>query len=83
MIYNQQKGGEVVTNSKLLREIIEEKGLKLKYVAEKLGLSPYGFQLKLENKTEFKTGEVAVLCELLEITSLEKKEKIFFATKGD
>ncbi|WP_418203173.1 hypothetical protein [Anaerotignum faecicola] len=68
-----------MTNSKLLREIIDEKGYKLKYIAEKLGLSPYGLQLKIDNKQEFKTSEVAVLCDILEITSLEKKEEIFFA----
>lgn len=72
-----------MTNSKLLRELIESKGLKLKYVAEKLGLSPYGFQLKLDNKREFKTGEVAMLCEILEINSLKKKEEIFFAHEDD
>lgn len=68
-----------MTNSKLLREIIDEKGYKLKYIAEKLGLSPYGLQLKIDNKQEFKTSEVAVLCDILEITSLNKKEEIFFA----
>ncbi len=68
-----------MTNSKLLRELIDEKGYKLKYVAEKLGLSSYGFQLKIDNKQEFKTSEVAVLCDILDITSLKKKEEIFFA----
>lgn len=76
---SSKKGGERVTNSKLLREIIDEKGYKLKYIAEKLGLSPYGLQLKIDNKQEFKTSEVAVLCDILEITSLKKKEEIFFA----
>lgn len=68
-----------MTNSKELRKLIEEKGFKLKYVAEYLGLSAYGFNLKLNNKQEFKTSEVAALCELLGIVSLDVKEKIFFA----
>lgn len=68
-----------MTNSKLLRELIDEKGYKLKYVAEKLGLSSYGLQLKIDNKQEFKTSEVAVLCDILDITFLKKKEEIFFA----
>ena len=72
-----------MTNSKLLREIIESKGFKLKFIAEKLGLSAYGFQLKLENRTEFKTGEITMLCKLLDIDSLEKKEEIFFALQDD
>lgn len=67
-----------MTDTKALRELIERNGLKMKYVAEYLGLSSYGFQLKVENRQEFKTSEVAALCELLEITSLDDKERIFF-----
>lgn len=81
MILNHQKeikGVVILTDSKELRRIIRNKGLKLKFVAEKLGLSPYGLSRKIDNKQEFKTGEIAVLCELLEITSLEHKESIFF-----
>ena len=74
-----KKGEVIMTNSKELRKLIEEKGFKLKYVAEYLGLSAYGFNLKLNNKQEFKTSEVAALCELLGIVSLDVKEKIFFA----
>lgn len=72
-----------MTNTDLLKKIIHDKGYKLKFVADYLGLSPYGLNLKMTNKREFKTSEVAALCELLEITSLEMKEEIFFATKDD
>lgn len=72
-----------MTDEKLLRAKIDEAGLKLKYVAEQLGLSSYGLQLKLSNKSEFKTTEVAALCRILNITSLEEKESIFFAQKDD
>lgn len=68
-----------MTDSEALKKIIKSKGLKLKYVAEYLGLSAYGFQLKIENKQEFKTSEISALCELLCITNLKEKEKIFFA----
>ena len=53
-----------MTDTHALRALIERKGLKMKYVAEYLGLSAYGFQLKVENRQEFKTSEVAALCEL-------------------
>lgn len=72
-----------MTDSKELRSLIEEKGFKLKYVAEYLGLSSYGLSLKIDNKREFKASEVLALCELLEIRSLKKKEKIFFNLKDD
>ena len=70
-----------MTDSKALRALIAERGLKLKYVAEHLGLSKYGFQLKLDNKREFKTSEVSALCELLKISSLREKERIFLQMK--
>lgn len=72
-----------MTNSKELMNLIKERGLKLKYVAEALGLTSYGLSLKINNKNEFKTSEVATLCEILGITSLREKEKIFFARKDD
>lgn len=62
---------------------MKKKALNVKYVAERLGLSSYGLSLKIDNKQEFKTSEVSALCELLEIKSLEQKEKIFFNLKDD
>lgn len=72
-----------MTNSKELLRIISEKGLKLKFVAEFLGLSPYGLSLKINNRNEFKTSEVSALCELLEISDLKEKELIFFNQNDD
>ena len=54
-----------MTDSELLRKIINDKGYKFKRVAEYLGLSPYGLQLKIDNQSEFKTREVDALCEFL------------------
>lgn len=70
-----------MTDSAALKELIKAKGLKLKFVANSLGLTSYGFTLKLNNKQEFKTSEVAALCNLLEIKSLKEKESIFFKPK--
>lgn len=72
-----------MTNTQRLIELINEKGLKMKYVAEYLGLSSYGLSLKINNKNEFKTSEISALCDLLKITSLKEKEQIFFAQKDD
>lgn len=72
-----------MTNSEELMSLIKERGLKLKYVAEALGLTSYGLSLKINNKNEFKTSEVTALCEILGITSLREKEKIFFAREVD
>lgn len=72
-----------MTDTKALKELILSKGLKMKYVANYLGLTSYGFSLKLNNKQEFKTSEVAALCELLGIKDLKKKEALFFKLKDD
>ena len=72
-----------MTDTKALKELIKSKGLKMKYVAEYLGLSAYGFQLKVENRQEFKTSEVSALCILLDLNSLSEKERIFFAKKDE
>ena len=69
-----------MTNSKELRDLINKRGFELKFVAEYLGLSAYGLCLKIDNKSEFKTSEVAALCELLEIKSLDQREAIFFSS---
>lgn len=70
-----------MTDSKAIRDLIQSKGLKFKFVASSLGLSYYAFQQKIDNKREFKTSEIIMLCELLDIKSLSEKEKIFFAKK--
>lgn len=79
----KEKGSECMTNTELLEAKIEASGYKKSYIAEKIGLSPYGFAKKVRNDNEFKTSEVNALCELLGIDSLEEKEQIFFANKVD
>ena len=68
-----------MTDTKRLREKIDYKGLKLKYLAEQLEITPYALALKINNKNEFKPSEIKMLCEVLEIDSLQEKEAIFFA----
>jgi len=72
-----------MTDTEAVERLIKSKGLKLKYIASYLGLTPYGFRLKLRNKQEFKTSEVSALCELLDIQSLKEKEALFFKKKVD
>ena len=74
-----QKGEHIrMTDTKALRERIEEKGLKLKAIAEKLGITPYCLQRKIENENEFKVSEVDKLSVMLGLT-LEETRAIFFA----
>ena len=67
-----------MTNTSLLEFYIEKSGYKKKYIAEQLGISTYGFALKVQNKSEFMGNEIGILCRLLKI-SANDLDAIFFA----
>ena len=67
-----------MTNTVLLERYIEKSGYKKSCIAEQLGLTAYGFMLKVNNKSEFKASEMTILCKLLKIDAKDK-EAIFFA----
>ncbi len=68
-----------MTDTLKLRERIMQSGLKYKYIAEQMGLTRYGLMQKINNQYDFKSSEIAMLCDILRIESLDEKEKIFFA----
>ena len=72
-----------MTDTKKLREVIKNSGLKLEFIAEKLGITRFSLTKKIENVTEFKTSEVQKMCDVLGITDTETKEALFFASKVD
>ena len=72
------KRGERMTDTSVLLSKIKKSGLKKGYIAEKLGITVYGLQKKIENRSQFKAEEIKILCNVLEISSLEEKESIFF-----
>ena len=72
-----------MTNTDRLKGLISNSGLKYLAIAEKMGLTYYGLQKKINNVTEFKASEIAMLCDILKISNSEEKESIFFAQKVD
>ena len=62
----------------VLEGIISDSGKKKTYLADKIGISVQNLRLKMNNKSEFRSNEVDVLCQELGITRLTDKEKIFF-----
>ena len=72
-----------MTDTKELQRIIEESGLKKCFIASKLGITVFGLQKKIENRTQFKAEEIKILCDVLRISSLKEKERIFFAENVD
>lgn len=67
-----------MTNTTLLEQYIEKSGFKKSFIAKQIGLTPYGFSLKVKNKSEFKAKEIIALCNLLKIDTMGR-EAIFFA----
>lgn len=72
-----------MTDTIALKKRIKDSGLKQEFIAEKLGLSSYGFAKKRDNETEFKPSEIDALCTLLKIDTLDERFAIFFAKKSE
>ena len=72
-----------MTDTNAVRIIIKEMGLKYSFIADKIGITPYSLQLKLDNKREFTVTQVAKLCGLLRISSLKRRQELFFKEKVD
>ena len=72
-------GGESMTDVELLKKKIKESGLKESAIAGKLGISRTSWYYKRKNKSPFKVNEINALCDILHITSLREKERIFFS----
>lgn len=68
-----------MTNLKLLEDKITLSGKKKTYLAKKVGLSYSGFRNCCLNKSEFRTSQVQILCDELNIVDLEERLAIFFA----
>ena len=71
-----------MTDSIALRQKIQDSGLKMKYIAEQLNLSPWGFSLKVSGKSGFYAEQINKLCDILNIKPKEM-QRIFFANVID
>lgn len=69
-----------MVNYPALTKAIEDSGLKMSAVADRLGVTPQGLKNKLNGTTEFKISEVQELCDLLRFTR-HQRQQIFFAPK--
>ena len=60
-------------NTKLLQQKIKDSGLKMGFIAEKLGRSRQALSDKIQGKTEFLPSEIRILCELLHLSDEERR----------
>lgn len=70
-----------MTNTALLKKKIADSGLKKGYIADELGVSRLTLRTRIAGESDFRAYEIATLCEILNITSLQEKNNIFFAQK--
>lgn len=67
-----------MTDTIRLRNYIDDKGVKLGYVANVLGITSNTLRLKLNNETEFKVSEADKLSSLLRLTR-DERDACFFS----
>lgn len=60
-------------NTKLLQQKIKDSGLKMGFIAEKLGRSRQALSDKIQGKTEFLPSEIRILCELLLLSDDDRR----------
>ena len=70
-----------MTDTELLKRKIEESGLKMSFIAEKMGLSRSGLYNKVNGSSEFTQKEIVEICSILQITSKTDRNNIFFKVK--
>ena len=66
-----------MVNTKLINETIEKKGIKLKFIAGKIGISSTALRKKINNADEFRVSEAVKLCEVLELDGIQLRNDIF------
>lgn len=69
-----------VTDTTHLKAVIADKGLKLTYIADELGITYAALNKKLNGETEFKAPEMSKLRTVLRLSDEELIE-IFFTQK--
>lgn len=72
-----------MTDTKLLKQIIIESGVKFAFIAEKLGISNQALFNKFKSEfVDFKCSQVKVLVDVLHLND-EQAKAIFFAKDVD
>ena len=67
-----------MTDTKLLKEKIDNSGYRFNWIAKNLNLTPYGLRKKVNGETEFKATEIVKFQEILKISNTER-DKIFLS----
>ena len=80
--HKTDKGEIDMTNTELLRRKIKESGYKVGFLAEKMGITYHGLLNKINNRSDFRARELAMLAGLLQLPR-EEWFAVFFAGEAD
>lgn len=72
-----------MTNTKLLEKLIEDSGLKMSFIAEKMGITRQALYRKIKGLVQFTGPEIKIMCELLHLKTWAKIKPVFFADNVD
>lgn len=67
-----------MTDTEELNKLIKKAGFKKSYIAEQCGITRQSLNAKISNRSAFTAKEISMICRILKIDSLRKKEKLFF-----
>ena len=68
-----------MTDTKKLKCLMMAKGISREELAEKLKLSAYITEKKINGDSEFNSDEIDLMCEIFDIRDCESRSTIFFA----
>ena len=66
-----------MVNCAALKKAIKDSGIKSKFIAEKIGISPNSLSRKVNGQSDFKLSEVDAMCDILSVDE-QCKKNIFF-----
>ena len=68
----------MMTNTVMLEDVIKASGITNRFIANQLGITEQAWRYKRKGQYQFTQSEIQKLCEVLHITKLTDKERIFF-----
>ena len=71
-----------MTDTTKLKLKISEKGLKISFVAEQIGITRASLSAKINNKSIFRANEIVTITKVLGLTRAER-DAIFFANDSE
>lgn len=77
--YFNKMGGILLTDTKKLKILMMAKDVSREELAEKLRISTYLMEKKINGDSEFNSDEIDLMCEIFDIRDCESRSTIFFA----